>query len=223
MEEQSPSQSIPSQPEVSFPQRREPERKSSNVKVIIAVVGVIAIILLGGWFILGNSSGGEEPTPTPTDDGLSSFPTPEATITPSPTASGSPAPVDKSKIKVEILNGTGVPGEASFLQKEMEGLGFEDITAGNADEQDQTETVATYSRELSAAVADEITARLEELYEKVKTRRATVSGDFDLTITTGPRKKTLGATSSPTAKPSKSPTATVSASPTASAKPTVTP
>jgi hypothetical protein len=126
---------------------------------------------------------------------------------------------------VEVLNGTGVPGEASFLQKELEELGFENIEAGNADEQDQTETIATYSRELSATVADEITARLEELYEKVRTRRATVSGDFDLTITTGPRKKTLGATSSPTssAKASASPTATAKATATPTSSPTATP
>lgn len=224
MEEQGRNPNFPSQPEVSFPQPRGPEAKSSNAKIIIAVVGIIAIILLGGWFILGNSSGSESPSPTPSD-GLTNFPSPATTATPTPSATSSPSPVDKSKIKVEILNGTGVPGEASFLQKELEGLGFEDITAGNADEQSQTETVATYSRELSATVADEITARLGELYEKVKTRRATVSGDFDLTITTGPRKKTSGATSSPTAKASASPTATakVTPSPTPTSSPTSTP
>lgn len=221
MEDQSPVQNIPSQPEVSFPHPRQPEPKSSNAKVIIAVIGVIVIILLGGWFILGNSSGDESPTPTPSD-GLTDFPTPASTPTPAPTASSTPAPVDKSEIKVEVLNGTGVPGEAGFLQDELEKLGFEDITAGNADEQEATETIATYSRELSAAVADEITARLEELYEKVRTRRATVSGDFDLTITTGPRKKSSAASASPTAsaKASASPTATSKA--TASPTPTAT-
>jgi hypothetical protein len=222
MEEQGRNPSFPSQPEVSFPQPREPEARSSNAKIIIAVVGIIAIILLGGWFILGNSSGSESPSPTPSD-GLTDFPSPATTATPTPSATSSPSPADKSKIKVEVLNGTGVPGEASFLQKELEELGFENIEAGNADEQDQTETIATYSRELSATVADEITARLEELYEKVRTRRATVSGGFDLTITTGPRKKTLGATSSPTAKASASPTTKASASPTATAKATATP
>ncbi len=210
MEDQSNQpQAVPPQPEVSFPQPRDTEGKSKNFKVIIAVIGVIVIVVVGGWLILGNSSGeGSSPTPVATDDGLSTFPTPEVTQTPQPTPSASAAPVDKSEIKVEVLNGTGVPGEASFLEGEMEDLGFEDITAGNADEQDQTETVATYSRELSPAVADEITAKLEELYEKVRTRRATVSGGFDLSITTGPRK-------SGTAKPTASAkaTATPSASP----------
>lgn len=213
MEMNQPQPPIPHQPEVSFPQPREPQSKGSNAKVIIAVVGVIIILVVGGWFILGNNAGGDDtPSPTP-NGGLSTFPTPAQTSTPEPTATATPEPVDKSEIKIEVLNGTGVPGEASFLQGELEELGYEDITAGNADEQDATDTVATYSRDLSAEVADEITERLEALYEKVTTRRATISGGYDISITTGTRKKSgSSATSSPTAssraRSSATPTAT---------------
>lgn len=174
------------------------------MKVIIAVIGVILILVAGGWFILGNNSGsGATPSPTP-NSGLSTFPTPAATETPAPSPTPDAEPVDKSEISIEVLNGTGVPGEAGYLQGELEDLGFEDITAGNADDQDATETVATYSRELSAEVADEITERLEELYETVRTRRATISGDFDVSITTGTRKNAsprATSTASPTASP----------------------
>lgn len=213
MEETQP-RPMPPASDVSFPQPKEPASKGLNVKIIIAVVGVIVIILVGGWLILGSSSGGSQtPSPTP-GGGLSPFPSPKTT-TPSPEPTPSASPMAKSEIKIEVLNGTGVPGEASFLQKELEKLGFEDIEAGNADEQDAKETVATYSREISPEVADEITARLEELYEKVRTRRATVSGGFDISITTGPRKKG-SATASPKA------TAKASATPTASPTPTPT-
>ena len=211
-----------SSPQVSFPQPREPEGKSKSLRIIIAVIGVILIVLVGGWFILGNNNGTGTATPSPSSEGLSSFPTPETTRTPSPTPSASPSAspkaVDKSAIKVEVLNGTGIPGEAGFLQTELKKLGFTDITAGNADQQDQTETIVTYSRDLSADVADELTAKLEELYTTVKTRKATLSGDFDISITTGPRKAKTGASASPTAstsakssgtpKPTTSPTAT---------------
>lgn len=211
MEDQSNQQQVPPQPEVSFPQPREAEGKSKNFKIIIAVVGVILIVVIGGWLILGNNSGeGGQPSPTPAESGLSNFPTPALTQTPTPTPSASAAPVDKTSIKIEVLNGTGVPGEASFLEKELSELGYEDTTASNADDQSQTETVATYSRELSAVVADEITARLEELYEKVRTRRATISGGFDLSITTGPRKT---ASASPKATSTSKATVTPTATP----------
>lgn len=213
METEFQTQPVPHQPEVSFPQPREPQGKGSNAKIIIAVIGVILILVAGGWFILGNNSGdGATASPTP-NSGLSTFPTPEATSTPEPTPTEEAKPVDKSEISIEVLNGTGVPGEASFLQGELEDIGFEDTTAGNADDQDATETVATYSRELSATVADEITAKLEELYETVRTRRATITGDFDVSITTGTRKKDSKATSSPKASASAKASATPTASP----------
>lgn len=210
-ESQSQAQPMPHQPEVSFPQPKEAGSSASNKKTIIAVIGVILIIVVGGWFVLGNSSGGSSsPSPSPTG-ALSAFPTPEVQ-TPTPSATPSPSPVAKDQLKVEVLNGTGVPGEAGFLQKELEEMGFENIDTGNADKQDATETMATYSRELNSATADELTAKLEELYEKVRTRRASISGGFDISITTGPRKtsKTASpkATATSTSSPTSSPTAT---------------
>lgn len=201
---------IPRQPEVSFPQPREPQSKGSNMKIIIAVVGVILILVAGGWFILGNNSG-ESSTPSPTpNDGLSSFPTPVPTEMPTSSPTVAPEPVEKSEIKVEVLNGTGVPGEAGFLQGELEDLGFEDITASNADSQDATETVATYSRDLSSEVVDEITAMLEKVYKTVRTRKATVSGDYDVSIVTGPRADKASATATASAKATATAKATAS-------------
>jgi hypothetical protein len=222
------SQQAPVNPPVSFPQPREPEGKSKTMKIIIAVVGVIIIMAVGGWFVLGNNSGGgASASPTP-GNGLSAFPTPSTTEAPTTSPTPTAAPVNKSEVKIEVLNGTGVPGEAGFLQKALEGLGFEEITAGNADSQDETETVATYSRDLSPVIADEITEKLEELYTTVRTRRATISGGYDVSITTGPRKgaaATAKASATATPKTTATPKPSVSASPTASATatPTATP
>lgn len=220
-ENQFQGHAMPHQNEVSFPQPKEPGGKSS-AKIIIAVIGVILIVVVGGWLILGNNTGGSTATPTPVG-GLSDFPSP-TTETPTPDPTATPTPAAKEDVKIEVLNGTGVPGEASFLENALTELGFENIEAGNADEQNSTETVATYSRELSPATADEITAKLEEIYDTVRTRRATVSGDFDVSITTGPR-KAGSATASPKAsvKASATPTASPTASATSTASPTPTP
>lgn len=220
-----------SNPPVSFPQPREPEGKSKGMRIVIAIIGVILIMAAGGWFILGNNSGsGATASPTP-GNGLSAFPTPSVTESPTEAPTSTPEPMDKSKVRIEVLNGTGVPGEAGFLQTALEGMGFEEITAGNADSQNATEAVATYSRDLSPALADEITAKLETLYTTVRTRRATISGDFDLTITTGPRKGGAAATATPKASATATPKASATASPkitatstpSASASPTASP
>lgn len=206
-------QPVPAQSQVSFPQPREPQSKGKFGKIIIAVVGVMIIVAIGGWFILNNNSGTGEPnsSPTPGTGGLSAFPTPQETVSPSPTPTASSKPVAKSEVKIDVLNGTGVPGEAGYLKKQLEDIDFSDITAGNADTQDATETTVTYSRDLSTAISDEITAKLKELYETVKTKKATISGGFDVSIVTGPRSKSTKATSTPNA--SSSPTATPTATP----------
>jgi len=212
-ENQTQSMPVVQQQEVSFPQPKGLDKGNSNKKIIVAVVGVVLIVVFGGWLILRSSSGGSSTaSPTPVG-GLSSFPTPDvATPMPSPSPTPSPSPIAKDKVKIEVLNGTGIPGEATFLQKELSKLGFENIEIGNADTQDQKETIVTYSRELDAATADEITQKLEGIYEKVRTRKASVSGGFDVSIKTGPR-KTSSPASTPTAKSSPTTKATPSPTP----------
>lgn len=183
-------------------------------KWIIAIIGVVLILLVGGFFIvrsLGESEESEGPTPTPA--GLSAFPTPNTTPTPEATpASGE---VDKAEIKIEVLNGTGTAGEASFLQTKLKDLGYEEVQAANASSQDETETTATFSRDLPEEIVEEITEELEKIYTKVTANRGTVSGDFDIQILTGPR--------TGVATPTSSPRASASASPSPSSSPTASP
>lgn len=197
IQQQNPS-AMPHNSEVSFPQPQTPDGKGNGVKIIIAVIGVLLIVVVGGWLILtASSDDGVAPTPSP--EGLSPIGTPMVAepLEAEPVATPTPEPVDKTEIAIQVLNGIGTPGEASFLRDELTDIGFEEITAANADTQNATETVATYSRDLPASVADEITALLESLYQSVRTRRATVPEGFDVTITTGPR----GTAATPTPTP----------------------
>lgn len=43
------------------------------------------------------------------------------------------ATLDISKLKIQVLNGSGVPGEAGKVMSFLEGLGYKDIKTGNAD------------------------------------------------------------------------------------------
>lgn len=187
---QAQQQQVPAnpQPEVGFPQPKEPSGgKSKIIKWIIALVGIILIVAVGAFFILQDVGQGETTSTDSEGSELTTFPTPESQETPEPTPSPTPEPIEKSEVRIEVLNGTGTPGDAGFLQDELEDLGFEEIEVGNADSQDEDETTVTYSRDLPPNIIDEMTARLEELYDSVSARQGTLSGDFDIRVITGPR------------------------------------
>lgn len=187
------------QPEVTFPAGEE-KKSRKFPKWILAVIGVLIIVGGGVWFLLQTPGTDEiaDNEPTPVGNTLSAFATPDPTDAPEPTEA--PEPEDKSKLVVEVLNGTGIPGEASFLQAKLEDLGFEDIEAANADDQDETLTTVTFDRKLSPALVDEIKEFLEEIYSGVKVKKASLTST-DIRITTGPRGNATKATPKTTAAP----------------------
>ena len=190
---------------VAFPSRRR--RKFKVNKKTIAIFAVVVIGGLVGWFIFRGKESEEvlEPTPPPFE---------EITSTPTPTS----APVDKDRIKIEVLNGTGIPEEASFLQGKLRDLGYTEIEVGNADSQDFVATKVTFSKGLQDEVIDEITSELENIYKDVDTETSD-SLDVDIRIITG-YKKGHTPTPSPTATPSPTPTEEVTPTSTPSATPT---
>lgn len=188
-----------------------PKQSSSGSKWILIFIG---LLILGGVGIFFFTKSSNEPIATPTP---SFNVTPiEDNNTPSPTKS--PEPVKKSEVSIEIQNGTGIAGEAKFLQDKLKVLGYSDITAGNADKTDYTETIVTFSKTLSQTVQDEIKKELEKIYKKVSVKTSSTQKS-DIVIITGPREgQTAKPSSSATAKPS----ASSSSSPTASSTPTAT-
>ena len=188
--------------DIGFPP--PPKKQGSQIgKWAIAIGGALLIIGIGGWVVFKgmNTSDETNPSPTPESDTLSAIATPDPTSTPEPSATPKAEVLDKSKIKVEILNGTGKAGEASFLKAELVKLGFKDITASNAETQDETFTTIVFntSSNISEAVVDEITKELGKLYNEVKTKKRSLDG-ADISITTGPRKGT-SASATPSSTP----------------------
>lgn len=204
----------PPQEHVGFPapSTESSDKKSGFIKWIIAGVGVVAIIIIGVFFVMrspsDDSSNDTNDSADAGGDVLSTFPTLESAETPQPTATPTPKPVDKAEIKIEILNGTGTPGDAGFVSKELVAIDFDadNIEAANADDQEETTTTITYSRELPQSLIDEIVEALTTSFGKIKTRKGTVSGDFDIRILTGPKEgekmEKETATPEPTDEPS---------------------
>lgn len=194
----------PKNPDVGFP--LQPKPKAGINKWVLIVLGLL-ILGGGGVFLFTRGSSNQEPSPTPTVAGVTQSPSPTPT----------PSPTDKTKVKIEIQNGTGISGEAAYLQGVLKNLGYSNITAGNADNQDYTTTIVTFGKNVGKDVVDEVTKKLEEVYKTVETKTSSTQ-KVDILIVTGLRK---GATAKPSPSPSPkvSPTASPSATPSASPTP----
>lgn len=202
---------------VSFPTVGQP-KKSSPAKTLL-IIGIIVLVGILGYIIFQNSSAENE-----NEDLIPATSTEESFATSEPTATATAKPADKSKIKVEVQNGTGITGEAAFLQEELKKLGYTTVTVGNASDQNQTKTTVTYARSLATSLSDELTARLKELYKEVEVKTSSTA-TTDIVIVTGLRK---GATAKPAATATPRASATGTARPSASASaspstPTATP
>ena len=198
-------------PEVGFPVPT-PQTKSGINKWIFVLIGLL--ILGVGGVILFTRGSQEKVTPTPE-------PTVEATATAVPNPTATPKAADKAKVKIEVQNGTGITGEAAYLATQLKNLGYTNVKAGNADREDYVTTEVTFNKSLALAIQDEITQKLESLYQKVEVKSSSTQTS-DVVIITGLKK---GATAKPSASPTASPKASASpsGSPKASSTPTPTP
>jgi hypothetical protein len=190
-------------PDIGFPMSSQKPKGKSN-KLVFIILGLV--ILIGAIiFLIGRGKKEEtvEVSPTPAFEEV----TPISSATPAAT----PTATDKAKVVIEIQNGTGIAGEAGYLQGVLKTLGYSKITVGNATAQNATATVVTFSSTLGGAIVNEITAKLQAVYQSVQVKTATEPAN-DVEIVTGLR---VGATAKPSATPTASPTAKPSASPTA--------
>jgi hypothetical protein len=200
---------------VSFPTVGEP-KKSGSAKTLL-IVGVLILVGILGFVIYKSASNKNtenlgEPTPFENLNTTS----PNETVS-TPVASATPVAADKTKVKIQVQNGTGINGEAAYLQTQLKGLGYTNISIGNSAQQNLTVTQVSFAGSLSGAIVTEITTKLNTIYQSVTTTTS-ASTAYDAVITTGLRK---GATAKPSATPKPSVTPTPSTSPTPT--PTATP
>lgn len=201
---------------VSFPTVASPQ-KSGGAKTIL-IVGILILVAVLGFVVYKSASKKSETTPEPTPfDNLTSPSEDTGTATSTPLATASSKPADKSTVSIVVQNGTGITGEAAYLQTQFKDMGFTDVKVSNASSQNETTTTVTFSKTLSSDVVAEITQKLNLIYQKVTTS-TTTSGTSDVLVVTGLRK---GATAKPSVTPTSS--ASPSATPKSTASPTASP
>lgn len=190
-----------SKKDVTFPGSKKKKKGGKGLLIVIAVL-IIAAIGAGVWFIFSE--------PEVDDDFIATTsPTPVTSeSTPTPTQE----PIERSEIRIQVLNGTGIGGQAASTQEELEDLGYEDIEIGNADNQDFEAMSITFDEDVPQGVRDEIVSAFEEIFEEVDSEESELS-DFDVVIITGyPTGHTPTPTDAPTATSTPTPTATESGS-----------
>lgn len=130
-------------------------RPPINKRVILIAAGILVLILLVIFAVFASDNGeenleeAESPVPTqeafPTDEPTPTVEiTPTEEVTPTPLASNnkdSDTSLDRSSLTIEIQNGSGVAGAATKARNILEDLGYEVLSAGNADNFDYETTV----------------------------------------------------------------------------------
>ena len=205
---------------VSFPTVGE-SKKSGGAKTVL-IIGILILVGILGFVIYKSATKEttDEPEAETTFDNLTT-PSTDAmvqTFTPSPTSTPVAVKVDKTKIQIQVQNGTGITGDAAYLQTQLSGMGYTNVKVGNS-EATVTATTVTFSTTLDSSVVTEITQKLNALYQTVTTKTSSAS-TFDAVIVTGLRKGvtpkpnatgTPSSSAKPSVKPSSTPTTTPSA------------
>lgn len=123
---------------------------------------------------------------------------PEASLTPPPTVivQESPSPaltepvaspsarIEKADIRIQVLNGSRIAGEAGEVAAQLEDVEYTNIELGNTTAVNTGPTLIVFAESVRSVVRDEIRTQMEELFPNVSVREVTDSA-FDVTITTG--------------------------------------
>ena len=132
--------------------------------------------------------------------------------------------IEKSSVKIQVINGTGTPGQAGEVVTALEEVGYsaDNIKTGNAEEFDNKVTTIEAKinfEEIVSNMKDELKSTFDEI--TVKSTNLDEDSEFDVVIVTGGKifvTATPTKSASPTGSPTPSPTSQSTTTPT----PTVT-
>lgn len=95
------------------------------------------------------------------------------------------ATLEKEKLKITVLNGTGIAGQASKIKDLLIEIGLSKIETGNAEGANAEETVVVFLPTVANSVREEIISVLKEQFATVSAQEEDVASGTDILITTG--------------------------------------
>ncbi len=189
------------------------QKKKGKLPIIIAAIVALVVIAAGMSFIRKSNSPAQKVIPLV-----------EKKLTPSPSPTFKP--VDKASVRIQVVNGTGTPGQATSVVDALKKAGYaaDNIKTGNADKFDNTVTTITARIGFENAASDIQTA-LSSTFDGIKQDSSSLgeSSTFDIVILTGgklfetptPKPTVTGIqTATPTPTDTNTPTPTLGPTPT---------
>ncbi len=188
-------------------------KKSKLPIIIICIVFIFA--LLGGIFLFSKNNVSKQPEVA----GI-------ATETPTPSPTPTPT-IDKKSVKIQVLNGTGTPGQALKVASTLKNAGYnpDNIKTGNSSDNLATASIA--SKAGFESIAGDMKTVLNSDFPDIaiSSSQLGTTSEFDIVITTGGKKyEAPKVTSTPTptgTADTATPTPTTTTTPTSA--PTLTP
>jgi hypothetical protein len=149
--------------------------KKNNLNPMLVVGGVLLVAFVVSFLIIRQPKKVEEKKETVVIENS----------TPSPTEVSK---IDKKTVKIQVQNGTGTPGQAGLVVKDLERAGFlvDNIKTGNAEAYDNKTTIIT-TKENFAQVIPDIEDSLKSTFDKfaVGSPNLGSTSEFDVVIVTG--------------------------------------
>jgi len=173
-----PASTTPPDPSTTTLSSTPSESQGFNFKLFFSITLIVILIiglLGGGFFVAQKALNKPAPIPTPS-------PTPTTTPTPSPTPTADP--VDLTSYSLQVLNGSGIAGEANRVKDILEAEDLVVDDTGNATSYDYTDTIVQLKEDTPDAVYDAIKRALNSEFT-LDTQVLDADSDYDAVIIVG--------------------------------------
>ena len=158
------------------------KKKSSNRTLLLLGVFVFLLLILILFYMIMKQKRAAPPPVNESSQQATVVTVP--TVLPSPSETPTPVPtVQKELIAIQVLNGSGIPGQADLIKARLEDGGFVEVTTGNAPTQTSEKTSIVFKPSTPRSYRQEITTALQLLGFDLSIREAE-DIEFDVLITT---------------------------------------
>ena len=161
-------------------QERSKSFAKNNKNILFILLFVLIIIGALSFVLIRQKRSKDSPKKETVTVQTSPIPTPAEEST----AAAEVEEVSKDALKIQILNGTGIAGQAQDLADLLKSDGFGDATLSNSPTTGNAQAKVSFKDRVPQIVKDNLVKKLEEIFAEVQVETLQES-DFDIEITTG--------------------------------------
>ncbi len=162
-------------------------KKSNRLFLLIGMfamlIGVLVIVLLLNKNNTENERLKNAVAPTSALQPITQLPT----ASPSASITATPKIIEKKDVenlKVQILNGSRIAGQADIIRRDLLTIGFKTIQTGNAGSVEAANTLIVFSKNVPSAVQQKVIDEIERITNTTVSPRESSDTTFDVIITT---------------------------------------